>query len=84
MAGLAAMPIAASAELDVQLRRNAARKRTKSLCPVLDEVLKGGLDSGRITCISGDRGFGKTTVRGYTIDIISSPASNETRSPCNF
>jgi predicted ATP-dependent serine protease len=65
MAGAAVIPVLASADLDLQLRRKAARKRTKSSCSVLDDVLMGGVDSGRITCISGDRGLGKTTVRKY-------------------
>ena len=58
----AALPVLASTELDYQLRKCATRKRVKSGCSVIDDVLKGGLDSGRITCISGDRALGKTTV----------------------
>jgi predicted ATP-dependent serine protease len=65
MAGITAIPVLASAELDLQLRRKAAQKRTKSSCSVLDDVLVEGVDSGIITCISGDRGLGKTTVREY-------------------
>ena len=58
----AALPVLASTELDYQLRKDATRKRIKSGCSAIDNVLKGGLDSGRIACISGDKALGKTTV----------------------
>jgi RecA/RadA recombinase len=62
MAEITAIPVLASAELDYQLRKNATRIRIKSGCSTIDDALKGGLDSGRITCISGDKALGKTTV----------------------
>jgi RecA/RadA recombinase len=66
MAAIAANPIQASIELEHALRQNAIRRRVKSSCAVLDDMLKGGLDSGRICCISGDKNTGKTTVRSLS------------------
>jgi len=67
MANDAAFPVVlASDELDEALRRRKEQRRTKASCFVLDDMLKGGIESGRITCISGDRASGKTTV--YNID----------------
>lgn len=62
MAAIAARSIQASSELEHLLRQNTTRQRVKSSCTVLDDMLKGGLDSGRICCMSGDKSTGKTTV----------------------
>lgn len=61
-ADLGDAPSLASAELEIALERNAKRTRTGTSCTVIDEALRGGVDSGIVTCISGDRGLGKSTV----------------------
>jgi hypothetical protein len=59
----AAIPILAYAELDRLNRQPPLHsQRTGSYCSSIDEALHGGIESGRITCISGDKGTGKTTV----------------------
>jgi RecA/RadA recombinase len=59
----AALPTLGSTELDYVLRNQASMSRVKTSCTAFDAILKDGVESGRITCISGDRGTGKTTVR---------------------
>jgi hypothetical protein len=59
----AAVPVLASAELGTLLERNRKRKRTETTCSSIDNCLHGGIESGYLTCISGDKETGKSTVR---------------------
>jgi len=62
-----------------RLRR---RKCLATACSPIDDALRGGIDYGRITCISGEKGTGKTTVGeiwwwyfSAYFDAFSSPIS---------
>jgi RecA/RadA recombinase len=43
--------------------KSQKRKRLSTSCSVIDGALRGGIEHGRVTCISGEKGTGKTTVR---------------------
>jgi predicted ATP-dependent serine protease len=61
---LPAEPLLAStlyAILD-EARTSNKRKRVGTACSPIDDALRGGIDNGRVTCISGEKGSGKTTV----------------------
>jgi predicted ATP-dependent serine protease len=73
----AAVPILASVDLEQRLNRQPSShsQRTGTCCSAIDEALHGGIESGRITCISGDKGTGKTTVgTGFGLALIISTA----------
>jgi hypothetical protein len=42
--------------------KSRKRKRVGTACSPIDDALRGGVDYGHITCISGEKGTGKTTV----------------------
>jgi predicted ATP-dependent serine protease len=58
----AAIPSLASDELSIQLQRRQKKQTTGTRCNVIDEALPGGIESGQLTCISGDRETGKSIV----------------------
>lgn len=59
-----ALPILGSTLLKLSNEKcqNQNRKRVGASFDPIDAALKGGLDYGRISCISGDKSQGKTTV----------------------
>jgi RecA/RadA recombinase len=77
----AILPMLGSVELEYVLRSQSSIKRVKTSCPTFDTILNHGVESGKITCISGDRGTGKTTVR-YPWHFLVLPFDTA-RLPCN-
>lgn len=43
-------------------RTRLAKVRLKTTCSPIDDALRGGIDYGRVSCISGEKGTGKSTV----------------------
>lgn len=58
----AVLPILASNELAAHIKRQQQKKRYTTTCIAIDEAFNGGIESGAMTCISGDRVTGKSTV----------------------
>ncbi|RDI84779.1 Alpha-glucosidase [Venturia inaequalis] len=74
-----ALPILGSTLLNLANEKSQSRKRKRvgaSFDPI-DTALKGGLDYGRISCISGDKSQGKTTIAIHCLitHLLSSPTS---------
>jgi hypothetical protein len=59
----AAGPVLASAELGYHELLERTKLRVPSSCTAIDDVLYGGVDSGTISCISGNRDPMKSQVR---------------------
>ncbi|KAF2433109.1 P-loop containing nucleoside triphosphate hydrolase protein [Tothia fuscella] len=57
-------PIRASALYRVlkKAKNTKKKKLLSTTCTPFDDALRGGFDYGRISCISGERGSGKTTI----------------------
>jgi predicted ATP-dependent serine protease len=69
-----AFPVLGSILLQLTNDRSLSRKRKRvgvSFDP-MDSALKGGVDYGRISCISGDKSQGKTTVRFSVLPLFVS------------
>lgn len=56
----------ASTLYETDLRGQEVDRRLKTGFKDIDETLRGGFDFGRVCCISGDEGTGKTTV-GFSL-----------------
>jgi hypothetical protein len=50
--------------------QSGKRKQVGTSFDLIDSALRGGVDYGRISCISGDKGMGKTTV-GFSCALNS-------------
>src|ERR1700712_4398219 len=66
-------PILGSTLLQIANEKNRKRKRVGTSFDSIDSALKGGVDYGQISCISGDKGMGKTTVY---LSLLSSTLSS--------
>ncbi|QDS73877.1 hypothetical protein FKW77_006976 [Venturia effusa] len=74
-----ALPILGSTifKISSEKTQNAKRKRVGASFDPIDIALKGGLDYGQISCISGDKSQGKTTIAIHCLitHLLSSPVS---------
>jgi predicted ATP-dependent serine protease len=69
----AAISVLASDEISIQLQRKQNRQTIGTRCNAIDEALRGGIESGQLTCISGDRETGKSTVLKllfYSFEVV--------------
>ncbi|KAF2665051.1 P-loop containing nucleoside triphosphate hydrolase protein [Microthyrium microscopicum] len=57
-----APPVLAINELPIALARTRSLTRTPTGCIPIDEILHGGVESGRIVCLSGATGVGKSAL----------------------